>query len=201
MNFLMPSNIEQIMRTIEKQRLQASFHLLMSFPNSGKKDEFQWFIEELFRSEVLQHHETRNILMYPGVSRKWNLRIESGSFYRHRGRPRPITSHFRASMRASRPRFHRTPKLWDALSAKPLFAGSPRHDYARHRAVLEHIFSEIFPSWNRDSLRTNIFPRAHIPPSVIYNWRSHEQADPNCRPWQTEVHRMNFHRRRREGYF
>jgi hypothetical protein len=37
---------------------------------------------------------------------------------------------------------------WDRLREKPLFTRNPHHNYLRHEAALDYLFTDAFPGWN-----------------------------------------------------
>jgi hypothetical protein len=77
---------------------------------------------------------------------------------------------------------------WNALLNHPLFSSPPHRDYARHKFVLEHLFTDIFPKWNRRSLSQEIWPRIKISKSSVHDWLAHWRRDSDWRPWNTEAH-------------
>jgi hypothetical protein len=73
---------------------------------------------------------------------------------------------------------------------RPLFSGHPHHDYARHRARLEEIFTTIFPNWTRQS-GVMVQGIAMIKKSTLQYWRASWRKDHDWRPWRSQVHSAN----------
>ena len=67
------------------------------------------------------------------------------------------------------------PSLW--------IKGSPKRRWARHKKLVECVFTRLFPNWTKSTITIAI--QAGLPKSTVYDWKACWEKDKAWRPYNT----------------